>query len=130
MVINRDNFRGIVKIKKFEDLEVYQLSIQLTKAIYKTTENFPQKERFNITDQLIRASASIGANIAEGFGRDTTKEFIKYLYNARGSLMEVRHFINLSKELGYKIIDKDLYQKINILGVKLNNLIRALKKKQ
>ena len=117
-----------MKIRTFEDLEVYQLSIQLTKKIYQLSEKFPSKERFNITDQLIRASSSIGANIAEGFGRDTTKEFIKFLYNARGSLMEVRHFLNLSRELGYKFDSDNLFQTINILGIKINNLIKALKK--
>lgn len=90
-----------MKIKSFEDLEVYQLSLILAKEIYKITDKLPKEEKFIIRDQLIRAVTSIGDNIAEGFGRDTTKEYIKFLYNVRGSLMEVRHFLNLCKELGY-----------------------------
>jgi four helix bundle protein len=118
-------------IKSFEDLEVYQLSIKITKNIYSIINSFPAKEKYNIVGQLIRASSSIGANIAEGVGRDTTKEFIKYLFNARGSLMEVRHFLNLTLELNY-ISNQDVNKILSdceILGIKLNNLINALKRK-
>lgn len=120
-----------MSIKTFEDLEVYQLSIQFTKDIYQMVKELPINERFNISDQLIRAAASIGANIAEGFGRNSTKEFVKFLYNARGSLLETRHFLNLSKELGYiqEIDYEKLKRKNNTLGIKLNNLINALNKK-
>ena len=120
------------KINKFEDLEVYQLSLKLTKEIYQLANKLPSREKYNIVDQLIRASSSTGANIAEGFGRDTRKEFIKYLYNSRGSLMEVRHFINLILELKYSNNKEleNLYELCNTLGVKLNNLIKVLKLKQ
>ena len=115
-------------IKSFEDLEIYQLSILLAKDIYRLVKEFPGKEKYIIVDQLMRASTSIGANIAEGFGRHTTKEFIKFLYNSRGSLMEVRHFLNLSKDFQY--ISNEDFEKItqscNILGVKINNLISKL----
>ena len=118
-------------IKSFEDLEVYQLSISLSKRIYLTIKNFPIEERFVIVNQLMRAVTSIGANIAEGFGRNSTKEFLKFLYNSRGSLMEVRHFLILSKELDY--LSSNEFQKIsedcNCLGIKLNNLINSLNKK-
>ena len=120
------------RIKTFEDLEVYQLSIKLAKKIYQLVQKLPRRERFNIIDQLIRAISSVGANIAEGFGRDTTKEFVKFLYNARGSLLETRHFLNLVKELNY-VKNNDLeniFYDCNILGIKLNNLIKALKNKQ
>ena len=121
-----------MKIKTFEDLEVYQLSIELSKLVYQIVNKLPTREKFNIINQLIRAVTSIGANIAEGFGRDTTKEFIKFLYNARGSLMEVRHFVNLLVELKYFNRNElvELYELGNRLGVKLNNLIRVLKPKQ
>lgn len=121
-----------MKINTFEDLEVYQLSISLAKKIYHLTNELPKNEKYVICDQLIRAVTSIGANIAEGFGRNTTKEFIKFLYNARGSLMEVRHFLNLVIELGYVKSENiiDVKYDCNTLGVKINNLIRSLKNKQ
>jgi four helix bundle protein len=120
-----------MKIKSFEDLEIYQLSIVLAKEIYVLTNKLPKEEKFIIKDQLIRAVTSIGANIAEGFGRDTTKDFIRFLYNARGSLMEVKHFLNLSVELGYFKSDeiKAIENQCDILGIKINNLIKALKRR-
>ena len=120
-----------MKIKSFKDLEVYQLSIVLAKEIYKLTEKLPREEKYIIRDQLIRAVTSIGANIAEGLGQDTTKEFIKFLYNSRGSLMEVEHFLNLSIELDYFKSEeiKEIENRCDILGIKINNLIRALKKR-
>ena len=81
------------KARDFTDLRVYQMSVILSADIYKLTENFPESERWGIIDQLRRASASIGANIAEGFGRYHQKDFAKFLYNARGSLNETRHFL-------------------------------------
>ncbi|OGD57139.1 hypothetical protein A2V71_01750 [Candidatus Berkelbacteria bacterium RBG_13_40_8] len=77
-----------------------------------------------------RASSSIGANIAEGFGRYYKKDFIKFLYNARGSLNETRHFLILSTKLKY-LEPKTLEQfekEIKNLSVKLNNLISAIYK--
>jgi four helix bundle protein len=115
-------------IKDFRDLEVYQLSNGLSIKIYGLTSGFPKEERFGITDQLRRASASVGANIAEGSGRFHTKDYIKFLYNSRGSLMEVQHFIILSTELGFASaeISDELTQEIKVLSIKLNNLIGAL----
>ncbi len=119
-------------IKDFRDLEVYQLANKLTVEVYKFVETLPNKERYCLIDQLIRASSSIGANIAEGFGRYHTKEYLRFLYIARGSLMEVLHFLVLSSELDY--LDQKLFnkfeQEINVMGVKLNNLIAALAKRQ
>jgi len=124
MVTNR-------KIKDFRDLEVYQLANKLTLDIYGLVgTKIQQTERFGITDQLKRASISIGANIAEGFGRYHTKEYIKFLYIARGSLMEVWHFLILSKDLEYLGDISNLEQSINILAVKLNNLISAISNKK
>ena len=85
----------------FKDLKIWQLSHQLTLLIYKITLNFPKSEIFGITSQLRRSSSSIPANIAEGFGRKGKKEFIQYLYQAKGSLYETQNFIILSKDLKY-----------------------------
>ena len=117
-------------IKTFEDLEVYQLSIDITKIVYSLVNKLLSKERYIICDQMMRASTSVGANIAEGFGRNSTKEFIKFLYIARGSPLELRHFTNLCKELDYiKENDLDnLKVKSDTLGIKINNFINSLKK--
>lgn len=123
------------KIKSFEDLQVWQLAIELATKVYRLTLTFPNDERYGIIDQLKRAVTSISANIAEGFGRYHFKDAVKFLYNARGSLSEVYSFLLLSKRLA--LIDgktiKDYNQillDIRNLGVKLNNLISAIMKKQ
>ena len=118
------------KTEGFKDLEVYTLSVDLAIEIYKTVDKLPKSENYGIRDQLTRAVNSIGANIAEGYGRYSYKEFIRFLYISRGSLMETLHFLNISLELGYiqkEEFDK-LSEKIKNLGIKLNNLISAISK--
>jgi len=94
------------------------------------TKKFPPEEKFGITNQLRKASSSVGANIAEGFGRFHKKDFIRFLYIARGSLHETRHFLILSNRLNY-VSQKKLENfniKIKNLSVKLNNLISSISK--
>lgn len=121
-------------IKSFEDLEVWQLAIELAVTIYKLTVSFPKDERYGIIDQLRRAVTSISANIAEGFGRYHFKDSVKFLYNARGSLMEVHSHLLLSKKLElidprYKNEYAQLLLDIRNLGIKLNNLISVIMKR-
>lgn len=82
-------------VKSFEDLEIYQLAEELTIEIYKITAKFPKEEQFGLTSQLRRAISSVGANIAEAFGRFHYKDKINFLYHARGSLLETRHFLRV-----------------------------------
>ncbi len=116
--------------QSFRDLRVYSDSVKLTKQIYSLVKKFPKQERYILVDQLLRASNSIGANIAEGHGRYHQKEFAKFLYNARGSLMEVLHHLNLAKELDYITISEftNLEHSINDLGIRINNLINSVRK--
>lgn len=117
-------------IRNFTDLEIYQLANSLSVKVYKITSNFPSGEKFGIVNQLRRATASVGANIAESFGRYHYKDKVNFLYHARGSLLEVQHFLILSKEL--KFIEQkalgSLLKEITNLGVKLNNYITAITK--
>ncbi|KKQ83884.1 MAG: Ribosomal protein S23 [Candidatus Woesebacteria bacterium GW2011_GWB1_38_8] len=89
------------KITKFEQLRVWQISHELTINIYLLTKRFPKDELYGIVSQIRRAASSVPANIVEGFYRDTTKELVKFLFNARGSAGEVGYFLILSKDLGY-----------------------------
>ena len=72
----------------FEKLEIWQKAVNLVDEIYNVTENFPEKEKFALADQLRRATVSIPSNIAEGSGRNSKKEFIQFLSITRGSLYE------------------------------------------
>lgn len=89
------------KIDSFEQLIVWKKSQDLAVDVYKTTKLFPSDELFSITNQLRRASSSISANIAEGFGRSTNKDKIHFYVMAYGSLLEVKNFLYLSNKLEY-----------------------------
>jgi len=118
----------MAKVNSFEDLEIYQLSEELALEIYQITTLFPDYEKFGIISQLRRAVLSIGANIAESYGRFHYRDKINFLYNARGSLLETKHFLRFSCRSGLLEEGKyvDLVEKVDKLGVKLNNYIRSL----
>jgi four helix bundle protein len=90
-----------MKVKSFEDLTVWQEAHKLTLEIYKLTAKFPAAEKYGIVSQLRRSSSAVPANVAEGFGRATTKELLRCLQIARGELEETRYFAILSRDLGY-----------------------------
>lgn len=85
----------------FNDLEVWKRVHELTLEVYQVAKEFPPDERFRFTDQLCRASASIPTNIAEGTGRYGKKEFLHFLYIARGSIEETKYLLLLGKDLGF-----------------------------
>lgn len=119
-----------IKVNKYEDLRIWQLSHELTIEIYNICKSFPQSEKFGLSDQLRRASSSVPANIVEGYYRNSKKEFLRFLFIARGSAGEVTYFILLAKELGYLKNEKytylrNLYEK---LIASLSALINSLKK--
>jgi four helix bundle protein len=125
-----------VKINRFSDLTVWQRAHELTLETYRVTEKFPRSERFGIVSQLRRAAASVSANIAEGFGRRTTKELLRCLQISRGELEETRYFFILSRDLGHisaaefeNMNDRrdSVGQLINALGRPLNERLRATK---
>ena len=87
-------------IQTFRELEVWQVGMDLAAECYRVTKTFPKDELFGMTCQIRRAAASIPANIAEGQGRDHTKEFLNFLSVARGSLMEVQTHLLLCQRVG------------------------------
>lgn len=89
------------KITGFEQLRVWQESQKLAVNVYTATKNFPKDEVFALTNQLRRASSSISANIAEGFGRESTKDKRNFYTIAYGSLLETKNFIYLAQQLDY-----------------------------
>jgi len=89
-----------VKIKSFTELTVWRRSHELSLAVYKLTAGFPRSEMFGMTSQLRRASASVAANIAQGFGRRTTRELLRSLQIVAGEMEETRYFLILGRDLG------------------------------
>lgn len=88
-------------LRNYRDLQVWQKAYQLCLEVYKATGEFPKHELYGITAQIRRAAVSIPSNIAEGYGRKSTKEYIQFLYVAYGSLCELETQILLSADLGY-----------------------------
>jgi four helix bundle protein len=113
----------------FEKLTVWQDAMQLITKVYRLTKTFPREERFGLIDQLRRAAVSIAANIAEGRGRYHTKEFIQFLYMARGSLYETITLIKAAGSLEYlpRNDREDLLSHCQSINSKLSGLISALK---
>lgn len=88
-------------MRPHENLDVWKRSVDFTVAVYKITENFPKDERFGLISQIRRASVSIAANIAEGAGRRSDKEFLNFLSIAQGSTSEVETELLIAFRLNY-----------------------------
>ena len=117
----------MIKIEEFYQLEAWKKSHQLTLLIYKITKDFPKEERYGLIDQLRRAVSSVGANIAEGFGRYHFADKVKFYYQARGSLKEVQNFVFLAQDLGYISTEKseEIFKEIRSCEMLINGLIRS-----
>jgi len=96
---------------KFEDLEVWQLGMDLTDKIYDISKKYPDIERFNLTSQLISSVTSIPLNIAEGTGKSSKKDFAKYIQIAKSSLLETD--TNLKIAIRRKYITEQDYGSID-----------------
>ena len=115
----------------WSELDVWKKAHELTLEIYKQTAKFPSEERYGLTSQLRRASSSIPANIVEGSSRNYTKEYMQFLFQARGSLEEVRYFLLLSKDLNYLKQEEhqQLEKSCEDVSKMLNGLLTSLKRK-
>lgn len=115
-----------MSIKDYKELFVWNQSIKLAAGIYQFTGKLPNSEKFGIVSQMQRAAVSIPSNIAEGQGRSTRKEFVYFLYIARGSASELETQIILCSKLFPNInTDEILKDTTNIRGL-LNILISKL----
>lgn len=113
---------------QFEDLKVWQKALDLAKDIYKLSQSFPKEELYGLTSQLRRAAVSVSSNVAEGKGRFHKKEYIQFLYIARGSIYETMSLIHLAESLGYlkPMQSKSLLEQSGQITAMLNGLIQAL----
>ncbi len=117
-------------IKRFEDLEIWQLARDISREVYEITKKEVIKFDFSMIDQLRRSSGSIMDNIAEGFERDGNKEFNQFLSIAKGSSGETRS--QLYRSLDQKYIDENefqnLYDRLLNISTKIKNMMTYLKK--
>jgi four helix bundle protein len=113
------------KIKSYEDLKVWQQSILLVERIYILTEIFPKKEQYRLVDQLCRAAVSVPSNIAEGSMRHTTREYIRFIGIAQGSLAEVETQLIISQRLNY--LKEDSFMSTMTLAREIGKMLNALR---
>jgi four helix bundle protein len=92
-------------VKSHEDLDVWKQAIELADASYELCRSFPSDERFGLVSQLQRSAVSVAANIAEGSARESTREFLRHLSIAQGSLAEVQTLLVIARRRGFCSID-------------------------
>ena len=111
----------MASIEKFEDIEAWQKARELTREIYRVTNDGGFSRDFGLRDQIRRASVSIMSNIAEGFGRGGNREFIQFLSVAKGSASEVQAQLYVAVDAGY--ISTDHFRQLYSLAQSTGNLI-------
>jgi len=112
------------KIKTYRDLIVWQKSIELVTEIYSLTKTFPKDELFCLTNQIRRCAISIPSNIAEGYGRNSKQDYIRFLNISMGSLYELQTQLEISLNLNYVI--KTDYEKIYDSTKEIERMLSSL----
>ena len=116
-------------VRSFEELTIWQEARKFTIRMYTLTKRFPKEELYGLTSQIRRASVSIMSNIAEGFNRRSTKEFINFLIIARASTFEVQNDLYIALDLNY-INEEDFqagYNHAQKIAMSINKLVTYLK---
>jgi four helix bundle protein len=118
-------------LKNYKDLKVWQKACQACLTIYKITKGFPKHETYSLTSQIRRAAISVPSNIAEGYGRKTTPDYLRSLYIAYGSNCELETQVLLSGDLGYMKSEKlrEIQEAIGEVERMLKALIKSLERK-
>ena len=114
----------MIKSSDYRDLKVWQKAIELTSEVYKLVKLLPNEERYALSDQIRRAVVSVPSNIAEGRGRGTNKEFVRYLLMSRGSLWEVSTQLEICERLQY--LNNDEMTNARQLITEISKMINAL----
>jgi four helix bundle protein len=117
-------------INSYRDLKVWQTAMEIAECAYALTREFPKSELYGLTNQIRRASVSIAANIAEGYGRDSTGNFVNFLRVSQGSIKELETHLLLSARVG--LVDPEqaepLLGKCDELGKMMRAYIRSLQR--
>jgi four helix bundle protein len=118
-------------IRSYQDLEVWQKAMELVEDCYRLTSGFPKEEVYGLSSQLQRSAVSVAANIAEGRERGSTREFLRHLSIAGGSLAELETHILIGQRLDYinEASGNELMDKTARIGRMLNGLRRSLQQR-
>ena len=120
-----------MQVNSYQDLKVWQQGLQLAEECYLITKGYPREELFGMTSQIRRASSAIPANIAEGWGREGTREYIQFLRVAQGSLKELETHLILSQRVGLARQEQvtPLLHRTTEIGKMIRSLIGSLQRK-
>ena len=120
------------KFNSFEEINSWLKARQFNKRVYEITDNQNFKRDFDLVRQIRRASISISSNIAEGFERNTDKEFIHFLYIAKASAGEVRSQLYLASDLNYieKVEFEELFKNVSDISKLISGFIKYLNDSQ
>lgn len=114
----------------YRDLIAWQKAMELVTVIYRATDSFPRREIYGLTSQVRRSALSVPSNIAEGKGRGSKREYVMFLYRARGSLLEAQTQLEIARNLEYiqpETFD-DLDAQCAAAGKTLNGLIASIER--
>ena len=115
-------------VRSYRELNVWQRSYDLCKQVYRITRQFPSEERYGMASQIRRAAVSIPINIAEGHDRNTTRDYLRFLWMARGSIAELETQLMLSRDMelaGVSGVSAALNE-LDEIGRMLRGLIKSL----
>ena len=121
--------RTLAEIKTYKDLLIWQKGILLAEHAYVLTKDFPQDEIYSLTNQIKRSAVSISSNIAEGYGRNSTKRYVNFLKIARGSLYELETQLILADKFNFvsdKALLKEVFLAIEEESKMLNSFIKKV----
>jgi four helix bundle protein len=118
-----------MSVASYQDLNVWKEGMRLALGVYKLTSEFPDHERFGVISQMRRCAVSIPSNIAEGHARLSTREYLRHVSFALGSLAELETQLHLAKALGYARPDTadEYFLQTDRLGKQLRSLTKSLK---
>jgi four helix bundle protein len=121
--------KKLAEIKTYKDLLIWQNGILLAEHAYMLTNEFPTEEIYSLTSQIKRSAVSISSNIAEGYGRNSTKSYVNFLKIARGSLYELETQLILAEKFNYisnKTLLNEVFLEIEVESKMLNSFIKKV----
>ena len=120
-----------MKIRSYQELKVWSLAMELVEHVYSQTKSFPREETFGLSSQLRRAAISVPSNIAEGHSKDSSKEYLRHISIAMGSIAELETQTELSRRLSFINAEKtnELILRMAEIGRMLRGIQRTLKAK-
>ena len=119
-------------VQSFRDLDVWKDGVGLAEVVYRETKAFPADELYGLTSQLRRAAVSVPSNIAEGWGRSSRADYLRFLHVARGSLFEVATQVEIARRVGLlpSAAAERIERQGTVCGKRLSRLVAALRRPQ